>query len=120
MDEAIGQLQTDLAQIDLLTRQTPRSDVIEFLVIKKQNLKIKMYQEQGHPEPHVHIDYGSQNHAASFSLADGRQICGNLDRKYEKPIASWITKHKASLNQLWLAVQSGNRTEEIVIGIRNA
>jgi hypothetical protein len=120
MDEAIGQLQREMAQIDLLIRQRSKSGSIEFLIIKKQNLKIKMYQEQGHSEPHVHIDYGNGNHVASFSVSDGRRLCGNLDRKYEKLVKLWIYTHKEQLNQLWIAAQSGSPVEEIIVGIKDA
>ena len=80
MDETIDALQDAFTHVDLLTRPASRPGLTEFLVIKKQNLKIKMYQEQGHPEPHVHIDYGCHNHVASFSVSDGERLCGNLDR----------------------------------------
>jgi hypothetical protein len=119
MDKAIEQLQAKLGLIDLLTQETSRSGYTEFLVTKKQNLKIKMYKEPGHYRPNIHIDYGSHNHAAMFSLSDGKKLRGNLDRKYEESIVSWIAEHQIALNELWVAVQSGNPVEEILVGIKN-
>ena len=44
MDKAIEELQLSLAQLDLLNRRSPKGG-FEFLIIKKQNLKVKMYQD---------------------------------------------------------------------------
>lgn len=120
MNGAIEQLQDDLAQVDLFTRQSTRSGFLDFLVIKKQDLKVKMYQETGHSEPHVHIDYGNDNHVASFSISDGRRLCGNLDRKYERTIVTWIAENREDLYHLWSAAQVGKPVDEMLIGIRNA
>ncbi len=90
--ERLKQLQLDLAQIDLLTEIRPQTAPLftEFLVLKLKNLKIKMYQEQGHSMPHIHIDYGSQHHVASFSIAPPARIEGSLLRKYDKSVINWI------------------------------
>lgn len=119
MDKAIDQLQADLAQVDLFNRQSSRPGFTEILVIKKQNLKVKMYQETGHSEAHVHIDYGNDKHVASFSISNGRRLCGDLDRKYEKIISTWIAENREALNHLWAATQTGKPVGEILIGMRN-
>ena len=120
MNEAVDDLQSSLAQIDLFTRQSSGSGFIEFLVIRKQNLKVKMYQEQGHSEPHIHIDYGRQNHVASFAIRDGRLLSGSLDRKYKNTISGWIDTHRDSLVNLWATAQLGEPVDEIIVGIRGA
>lgn len=119
MDKAIEELQLSLAQLDLLNRRSPKGG-FEFLIIKKQNLKVKMYQEANHREPHVHIDYGKQNHTACFAIRDNRMLVGNLDRKYEKTIAEWINNHRDDLVELWTTAQSGGQVHELIVGIRNA
>lgn len=75
---------------------------------------------KGHLEPHIHINYGNQNHAASYSISDGRKLAGNLNNRYEKDVKEWISKHQESLVALWNTAQKGEPVNEIIVGIQNA
>jgi hypothetical protein len=70
-------------------------------------LKIKMYQEPGHALPHVHVDYACCNHAASYSIDPASRLAGNIDRKVEREVLSWIEVHQAALLTVWSQLQSG-------------
>jgi hypothetical protein len=68
-------LQQELALIDWCTepRRQSSSD-FGFLLWKLKNIKLKMYQEKHHKKPHLHIDYGEQNHIASFAIEPPSRI----------------------------------------------
>jgi hypothetical protein len=117
--KAARELQHQFAMTDLMTRPSRGGGYTELLVIKLLAMKIKMYQERGpHKEPHVHIDYGEKNHVASYSIQTGRRIVGNLNRKYDQSIASWIADNAGALAELWNAMQAGEETERPVAALR--
>jgi hypothetical protein len=118
IETLLKKLQSDLSIIDFLTNNRQRNDCIELLVTKLQNIKIKIYQEKGHSTPHIHIDYGKEHHAASYSINDGRRLVGNLSRKYDHGIKNWISNSHESLLVLWETVQKGEQTNEIVAEIQ--
>jgi hypothetical protein len=119
LKKAARELQHKFAMADLLTRPGKGGGYSEFLVIKLLAMKIKMYQEQGpHKEPHVHIDYGKNKHVASYSIQSGRRIIGDLDRKYDKIVQSWIVENNEALAELWRTAQAGKDTETLVASLR--
>ena len=73
LDKEFSELQRLFANKDLLTdsRQSTKTGLMEILLIKRKSMKLKIYQEKGHHLPHIHIDYGSMNHAASYAIASG-------------------------------------------------
>lgn len=73
-----------------------------------------MYQEQKYPLPHIHIDYASKNHAASFSIDPPHKIEGSIDRKYEKAITEWLTINKEMLLKIWSETQSGGNPDGLI------
>jgi hypothetical protein len=93
----VKQLQQQLALVDLITR--PRAgasgDAIEFLVMRLEKLKLKMYQETGHAMPRLHIDYGQHSHVASYSIDDPKRLAGTLNSKYDRAVLNWIVEHRA-------------------------
>ena len=80
--------------------------LIENLVKKFVNVKVKMYQEH-HNLPHVHIDIGKENHSASITIDNQRVLAGSIDKKYEKIVLNWIEKNKANLLIIWNNIQQG-------------
>lgn len=111
----IKTLQDHFAIIDLMTTRV-RGGLLEVLIKKLMPLKIKMYQEK-HQTPHVHIDYGTQKHKASYSVIDGQRLAGNLDDKYDNAVRTWIVKHHSELLTIWKALQAGNqKVYELKIG----
>ena len=111
-------LQRSLAQIDLLTRRSSGSGYLELLLLKIQPLKVKMYKEPNHPRPHLHVDYGKQNHVASYAIDDGTRLAGFLDRKYDAAIREWIAEWNEHLLEVWHRTQAGDDAEAILADLR--
>lgn len=109
LSKLASRLQHDLAWVDLSTTPHPprNPNYLGLLVAKLDRLKIKMYQEQGHSMPHLHIDYGKINHIASFAIEPAERIEGDLDKKYDRAITGWVDQNRAQLLSIWNALQSG-------------
>lgn len=116
----LSSLQNDLAKIDMITmppRKGVPSGILEALLLKREQLKLKMYQENGHARPHFHVDYGTQNHAASYAIDTGERIEGDLHCKYDKAIVSWVGNNRDALLKTWGALQSGRSQLEFVVAL---
>ena len=118
--EIAKQLQRDLAWIDLLPDRGPhsQSNCTELLLVKLQGLKVKMYQEQKHTNPHLHIDYGRTNHAASYALNPPSRLEGALDSKYDASVLRWINDNRVQLLEIWGLLQSGNDPTPVLASLR--
>ena len=116
LEAELKQLQHQLALVDLLTEPRPatRGDVIERLLVKLKELKIKMYQEAGHQTPHVHVDYGRHNHVASYSINERKRLAGTLDAKYDRAVLDWIADHSDKLVEVWQTMQSGKDPSGVI------
>ena len=101
-------LQNTLALIDDMNKPRHRrpNGVLDFSVLAKQKLKLKMYKELNHNKPHVHVEYGSDTHKASVAIEDGQLLAGNLDRKYEKAVKEWVISNKEVLTNIWNALRN--------------
>ena len=113
----LEELQKDFAQVDLLTTpsRSGRAGSISFLLLKRGDLKFKMYQEPGHSLPHIHIDYGRRKHAASYCIDPPNRLVGNLDRKYDRSVTEWISSRKDKLLAAWALVQAGGDPESLTL-----
>lgn len=100
-------LQHDLAFFDFLNRPSSAHGYLEHLLIKKENIKLKMYQEKGHHLPHFHVDYCKEIHTATYSIETGKRIEGTLSRKYDRTIGEWTQTNKDKLLGVWSALQAG-------------
>jgi hypothetical protein len=120
LEGEIKELQRRLAQVDLLSGPLRNDDsgFIEFLVLKLQSVKIKMYQEQGHSTPHIHIDYGPERHVASYAIQTGERLAGTLPRKYEREVTSWLEENCEPLLAIWNTTQAGKDPQPLVLEIR--
>lgn len=116
LENEVAELQRQLAQVDLLTSTTRRRDesTFELLLLKRGNLKLKMYQETGHNLPHIHIDYGRINHVATYAIDPVARLAGALDRKYDRTVTEWISSRKERLLNLWATVQAGGEASSLV------
>ncbi|WP_312678835.1 DUF4160 domain-containing protein [Stutzerimonas nitrititolerans] len=119
LKEELEYLQYRLAEIDLFTRPSsrPSSAFTELLLVKLQDIKIKIYQERGHALPHVHIDYGKKYHIASFAIKPAARIEGSLSKKYDKAIISWITERHEDLLKIWSEMQQGNEPKALIANL---
>jgi hypothetical protein len=80
--------------------------LLEHLIKKFVNVKVKMYKEQ-HNLPHVHIDIGKGNHSASIAIENQAVLAGSIEKKYEKTVLNWIEKNKTNLLIVWNTIQQG-------------
>lgn len=110
LDKEISELQRLLAQKDLTSepQKTGNRGFTDFLLAKRKNLKYKIYQEIGHTMPHIHIDYGNRNHVASYAIKTGKRLEGNLPKKYDSDISSWLLRNRDQLLKIWESLQAGN------------
>jgi hypothetical protein len=101
-------LKNSIELIELMSDQgkSGKGLLLENLVKKFVNVKVKMYQET-HNLPHVHIDIGRQNHSASITIENQIFLAGSIDKKYEKVVLNWIEKNKANLLIIWGNIQQG-------------
>lgn len=116
LDEEFYELQRLFAQKDLLTekRRSSGGGFMEILLVKRQKMKIKIYQEKGHQLPHIHIDYGKQTHAASYAIQSGDRIEGNLSKKYDSDVSSWLGRNRDKILEIWNALQVGAPYEPLI------
>ncbi len=113
-------LQHRLALIDQLSEE-PSSRPSNFLIltlVRLQNIKIKIYEEHSGHSPHVHIDYGKQAHMASYTIKDPERIEGNLSRRYDRAVTTWIEENNDKLLKIWNALKSGKDATEFVEELR--
>lgn len=116
LEEEFSELQRLFAQKDLITepKKQHRSGFIELLLAKRKNIKYKMYQEHGHSMPHIHIDYGNMNHAASYAIESGERLEGNLPKKYDSDVSSWLSRNQEKLMEIWGVLQDGEDPKPLV------
>lgn len=116
LEEEFDELQRLFAQKDLLTepRKSSGSGFMEILLAKRKNMKIKIYQERGHHLPHIHIDYGKQRHAASYAIESGERIEGDLSKKYDSDVSSWLDRNRDKVLEIWNALQAGTQHEPLL------
>jgi hypothetical protein len=107
-DKILEQLQKNLAIVDsgIYISGCKNITVQGVQLIKLDSIKIKMYKENNHNKPHIHIDYKNNNHVASFELYSGDILSGNIDNKYSKIIKNWILENNESLVSIWNALKN--------------
>jgi len=120
LTEELADLQYQMGQVDLLTRP-PRGtdpDYIEFLVVILQNIKIRMDANKNHRRPHVHVDYGKNQHMASYAIDTGERLAGELALKYDRVVKEFIDKCRPKLMQIWQLAQDGRDAQGIIYELR--
>lgn len=102
------ELKSSIELIELLSDQykSGKSLLLEHLIKKFVNVKVKMYQEH-HNLPHVHINIGSDNHIASIAIDNQAILAGSIEKKYEKEVLNWVKKNKENLLIVWNNMQQG-------------
>ena len=116
LDEVCSELQKLFALRDFRTEKRPRSRsrFLEVLLIKRQNMKLKIYQEKGHQLPHIHIDYGNKNHVASYSIETGQRLEGSLSKKFDNDVVSWLSNNRERVVEIWNTLQSGGSPTNLI------
>ncbi|HUB88614.1 MAG TPA: DUF4160 domain-containing protein [Dyella sp.] len=88
------------------------------MVMKLQDVKVKMYQERGHDKPHIHVDVGKGSHNASFSIDPAVLQAGTLDVRRTKVILNFLTENKENLLKIWEKLQSGDDARELIAAVQ--
>lgn len=109
-------LQIDFALIDFINQPkiVRPMEFGEYLLITKGSIKIKLYQERRHSRPHFHVDYGSENHVASYAIDTGERLNGSLAKKYDKVVCAWVERNREALSSVWIAIQAGKSGDEFI------
>ena len=112
----VASLQLAFAEIDFWNGPS-RGGVVgpELLVFKRESMKFKMYSEKGHKLPHIHIDYGSEHHVASYSIDPARRLSGRLSAKHDRAVVEWVTSNREDLCALWSALQAGEDVQSLLV-----
>jgi Domain of unknown function (DUF4160) len=119
LDEQLAKLRDDFATVDWITRPGIPG-VIEVVVKKLENIKIKIDGCKNHARPHVHIDYGKEYHAASYAIDTGERLAGELDGKYDGTVREFIGNCRPGLTEAWRKIQAGENADAIVHELRNS
>lgn len=108
-DEFIA-LQDSFASIDLMTNSSGgKGLLIEILLKRILPIEFRM-EPDTHKTPHLHISYGINKHAASYSLVDGEPIVGAIPSKYDKTVKTWIESNHKVLMDIWDELKKGNQS----------
>jgi Domain of unknown function (DUF4160) len=120
--DTVSELQRQLAQVDLLNdaSRCGDGDAFELLLLKRDKLKFKMYQESKHKSPHIHIDYGHYNHVASYLINPAIRLKGDLERRYDKTVIDWISTNREILLAIWADIQTGAEVRQLLIELTGA
>jgi hypothetical protein len=90
------------------------------MVRQLRSIRFKIDGDKNHARPHIHVDYGRNHHAATFSIDNGDRLAGGLNRKYDRPAREWIERNKEKLLDAWKLVMDSGNTDEIVAELRVA
>lgn len=117
MEDQAKKLQERLAIIDMLSSGSSRPGFTELLLKKLLDLGIRMEADH-HGRAHVHIDYGTKIHAASYAVDTGERLVGSLPAKYDREIKAWILSNQTQLFELWAAMKSGNNHTAVLARLK--
>lgn len=118
--EALRSLQEKLATVDLLTPSASQrhSDIPQLLLLEHQSICIRVDGNRNHGRPHVHVDYGTDHHCASYAIDDGCRLVGNLPRRYDRAISAWILQNQKALTAVWQRIREGGETDHLVLTLK--
>lgn len=109
LEDEFRALQDSFANIDLMSQSSSGKGLL-IEVLLKRILPIEYRMEPDtHKTPHLHISYGINKHAASYSLLDGNPIVGQIPSKYDKKVKLWINTNQNVLMQIWDELKNGNQ-----------
>ncbi len=116
LEKELATLQHDLAMIDFWLGGEP--GVQRFLVLMLEDIGIRMDGNKNHKRPHVHIEYGTDHHAASYAIDTGERLVGKLKSEHDRAVREWIKAHKSKLMEVWQATQAGKNPHPIICELR--
>lgn len=84
------------------------------MITSSKKIKLKIYQEKNHSNPHIHIEIGNDSHAASIQINPSEVLSGDVPNKYRKSIISWVDLYNEQLLELWDSIQNSNDYSELI------
>ena len=111
-------LQADLARIDLLNRKSGGFG-IELIVLKYENLTIRLDANPNHGRPHLHIDYKKSHHVASYAIDTGERLAGQTT-PYDKAVTKWILANQNDLKITWYDLRQTTANDVIVASLNGS
>lgn len=113
MGNVIQELEILFEEYDRIISKKGPDSSIHFLLGKLNSaIELRMYQETNHAVPHIHIDYKSRKHSASYEIETGRLLVGTAKKKDSLVVKLWIQNHKEKLLALWNECQAGKDISE--------
>jgi hypothetical protein len=120
LDKELAELQDALAMTDFneaCSKSASRPEGLAYLIVKVlRPIKIKMDGNKNHKRPHVHIQHGTEYHAASYAIDTGKRLVGNSG--YDKEVHEWIGKNRPKLLQAWGLMQAGKDAAPLAFELR--
>ena len=126
MEETIEKLQKELrllkAQFLLIEKLEEKSQggyEEKYLVLKYENLKVKIDACKNHKRPHLHVDYGSTFHAISIAIDTCEVLAGSLPSKYLNKIQPWVIKNQEPLQKIWDALMNSANPDSLLLELQS-
>lgn len=116
LEKELATLQHNLAMRDLWLGGEP--GVQRLLVLMLEDIGIRMDGNKNHKRPHVHIEQGTDHHAASYAIDTGERLAGMLKSEHDRAVREWIRAHGPKLMEVWQATQAGKNPHPIICKLR--
>lgn len=118
LSELARQLQQEIAIAEMRSPASRRGEQsLGFLVMKKKDLKLKIYQEPTHDRPHIHVDIGKSHHDCSFAIDPVELLAGYLTKEQMKTVIAFIERNREVLLKMWADLKAGGDGTELVAEI---
>lgn len=119
IDASLNQLHNILANEEGLIRPSRGSSRWpELLLLQSRSLRLKMDPNKNHGRPHIHLDYGSVLHQASYAVDTGERLVGKESR-FDRKIKKWIISNREELLKIWSELRNGRGQGEAEILVRH-
>jgi hypothetical protein len=110
-------LKAKLNFLDKISQQESGDIERKYLLLSRDNVKIKMDANKNHSRPHIHVDYGIQFHAVSIAIDSGEVMVGTIPTKYLNFVQNWVIKNQSILLKIWNALRSSENPDTHAIGL---
>ncbi len=111
-------LRYELEMIQLLKTNSKRNSDLEFLVLKKENLKFRIDPNLNHLRPHFHVDFGEKRHTLSVCILTQKVLAGNIPSKYFDIIIDWAKKNEKLLLKIWKELRNHKDPTPLLIELK--
>lgn len=107
MDNRFATLVNDLRQ-RIEAAESGRANFIKHFIasLLYGAVKVRMYKEQNHQRPHVHVYY-EKDHSASVAIDNGEFLASDMPAKPSRAIKEWVLANQKYLQSQWQNLQEG-------------